>query len=149
MNDIDRGLTGSGWRYCRYADDIRIFCADEAEARYALELLARTLFELHGHTLQPGKTDILSVDDYLERFDVAAERVEAESLTERFQDLMEEAGFDDDYHAGRDYDDLPEDVQEKIDGMNLVALFNEQIEMERSDPIVMKILSPSNRQLNL
>jgi len=149
LNDIDRGLSGAGFSYCRYADDIRIFCLNEIEARRALELLAGMLFENHGHTLQPGKTDILTVREYLKRFDISAERVEAESLTSRFHHLMIEAGLNDDYHAGRDYDDLSPEVQEQIDGMNLVALFNEQVGTERSDPVIMRILLHRMAQLNI
>jgi hypothetical protein len=149
IDDIDRGLIGAGRRYCRYADDIRIFCTSETEARGALEQLARMLFENHGHTLAPAKTDILPAADYLGRFDVSGERLEAESLTERFHELIEAAGLDDDYHADLDYDELPEDVQEKIDEMNLVAVFNEQIEAERSDPVVMKIILHRLGQLNI
>jgi hypothetical protein len=149
LNDVDRGLTSKPWTYCRYADDIRIFCADEGEARRALELLARMLFENHGHTLHSGKTDILAVEDYLDRFDISADRLEAESLTARFHDLMEEAGFGDDYHSERDYEDLSPEIQEQIDGLNLVAVFNEQLEMERSDPVVMKILLHRMGQLNI
>jgi hypothetical protein len=104
INDVDRSLIGAHRRYCRYADDIRIFCGTEAEARSALEHLARTLFENHGHTLQPDKTDILQARHYLARFDISHERLEAESLTGRFHELIEEAGFDDDYHADLDYD---------------------------------------------
>lgn len=149
INDVDRGLVGARRRYCRYADDIRIFCNNEGEARTALEQLARILFENHGHTLQPDKTKILTAEDYRARFDVSNDRLEAESLTERFHELIEEAGLDDDYHAEFEYDELPEEIQEKIDALNLVAVFNEQINEERIDPIIMKILLHRLGQLNI
>ena len=149
ISDIDRGLTALRRRYCRYADDIRIFCANEIEARDALEQLARTLFENHGHTLQPSKTDILSIKEYLNRFDVSAERLEAESLTVQFHNLIQQAGLKDDYHASFDYDDLPPTVQKSLDEMNLVELFREQTTAERSEPVIMKILLHRLGQLNI
>lgn len=147
--DIDRGLIGARRRYCRYADDIRIFCDDEAEARAALEQLARALFESHGLTLQPAKTDILTAEEYVDRFDVSDERLEAESLSERFNELIEEAGFSNDYDAELDYDDLPEEIQEKVDALNLVAVFKEQLAADRTDPIIIKILLHRLGQLNI
>jgi hypothetical protein len=149
ITDIDRGLIGARRRYCRYADDIRIFCDDEAEARKALEQLARMLFESHGLTLQPAKTDILTAEKYVDRFDISDERLEAESLTERFHELIEEAGFSDDYNAELDYDDLPEEIREKIDALNLVAVFKEQLDADRTDPIILKILLHRLGQLNI
>lgn len=148
MNDIDQGLAGARLLYCRYADDIRIFCPSEADARRALELLARLLFENHGHTLQPQKTGILPVSDYLARFDISHERLEAESLTERFSSLLEKAGVEDSYEKEIDYDELPEDVRTKIDQLNLVEVLREQLALERIDPIVVKILLHRLGQLN-
>ena len=149
ITDVDRSLMGAGRRYCRYADDIRIFSNNEREARSALEQLARMLFENHGHTLQPNKTKILMASEYLDRFDVSHQRLEAESLTERFHELIEEAGLVDDYDAEFEYDDLPEDIREKIDALNLVAVFKEQIEAEHSDAIILKILLHRLGQLNI
>src|SRR5262249_55422847 len=35
--DVDASLAGSGRRYCRYSDDIRIFCRSERDAHAGLE----------------------------------------------------------------------------------------------------------------
>ncbi len=149
IHDVDQMMLGSGRAYCRYADDIRIFCESERDAYAALEELASHLFESHGLTMQPSKTDIMTAVDYLERFSIAPERVEAESLTTRFRELLETAGISDKYDAQIDYDDLPVETQEQIDKLNLVALFGEQIAEPRSDPVVMKILLHRLGQLNI
>lgn len=58
--------------------------------------------------------------------------------------------------AGRDdcegeieFDDLPEETQEEIDQLNLVVLFREQLDLERSDPIIMTFLLHRLGQLNI
>ena len=149
LNDVDQGLIGAGRRYCRYADDIRVFCGNESEARSALEHLAQLLFENHGHTLQPGKTDILPVGQYLERFELSTERAEAESLTARFHELLEAAGIEDDYFADLDYDDLRTEIQEQLDELNLVAICGEQLESKHPNPVILRILLHRLAQLNL
>lgn len=149
INDVDQALSGANYQYCRYADDIRIFCRNEREARAALEQLAQTLFENHGHTLQPGKTNILDAEGYLKRFDVSHERLQAESLTKRFHELLEKAGVEVDYDDEIEFDELPEDIQKEIDQLNLVEVFSEQMKAERSDPIVLKILLHRLGQLNI
>jgi hypothetical protein len=34
INDLDKALTGAGRQYCRYSDDIRIFCKSESDRRW-------------------------------------------------------------------------------------------------------------------
>jgi hypothetical protein len=121
----------------------------EADAREALEDLARALFENHGLTLQPEKTEIMTADDYRERFALAPDRVEAESLTTRFRDLLDRAGVADRYSEDIEYDDLPADVQEEIDGLNLEEVFDEQINEDPIDPIVIRILLHRLGQLDI
>jgi len=147
--EIDAALAGAGRKYCRYSDDIRIFCRSEREARGALEELATLLFENYGITLQPAKTTIVTKPDYLRRFVVAPERLEIESLTSKLHELLEEVGFSDDYEREIEFDDLPEDTQQEIDQLNLVGLFREQLNLDRSDPTIMTFLLHRLGQLNM
>ena len=86
INDLDQALKGAGRRYCRYSDDIRIFCKSEADATLALENLASHLFNTHGLTLQPMKTLVLKKSDYVKRFTMSGERAEIESLAAKLQE---------------------------------------------------------------
>jgi len=149
ISDIDSSLRGSGRKYCRYSDDIRIFCRSEGDAKRALEDLAMLLFNVHGLTLQPMKTLIVSKTDYANRFATSGERIELESLTEKLHDLLEEAGFENDYEEEIDYDDLPDEIREQIDSLNLVQVLDEQIRASNLDPIVVRFLLYRLRQLSI
>jgi len=149
IDDVDRTMIGRGDSYCRYADDIRVFCQTQADAHAALEDLARALFEGHGLTLQPMKTEIVSAVEYRRRFALTPDRVEAESLTTKFHDLLERAELAEKYHEDIEYDDLPEEVREEIDQLNLREVFEEQIDANPLDLIVIRILLHRLGQLNI
>jgi hypothetical protein len=70
--------------------------------------------KLYGLTLQSGKTSVIDVIEYRRRFSLTPERVEAESLEEKFEELLERAGVDHEYGESIDYDDLPADVQAEL-----------------------------------
>ncbi len=148
LASMDDALEGSGVKYCRYSDDFRIFCRSEADARTRLEFLAEQLFETYGLTLQPSKTTILKAASYMDRFGISVERLEAESLEDKFHKLLIKAGWEFEYGDEIDYDDLPDDVREEIDQLNLVQLFREQLARERYDPIVMTLLLQRLAQLD-
>jgi Reverse transcriptase (RNA-dependent DNA polymerase) len=150
IDDLDRALDGAKYRYCRYSDDIRIFCRSEGEARRALEFLAIHLFENHGLTLQPMKTVVVSKHEYMDRFTSSGERVEAESVTGKLQDLLEEAGWEDEYEDDiENYEDLPDEIKEEVDKLNLVHVLEEQVALDRSDPVVMSFILQRLRQLGI
>lgn len=149
LSDIDSALMGTRRPFCRYSDDIRLFCTSERDARAALEHLATTLFNTQGLTLQPAKTLILSKDDYLKRFSTSGERVELESLTDRLHDLLEAAGYENDYEDEIDIDSLPDDIREEIDRLNMVEVLNEQIGADVQDVVVMRFVLHRLRQLGM
>ncbi len=148
LNDLDEAQIGSAAKYCRYSDDCRIFCRSEAEARQRLEFLAKQLFELYGLTLQSTKTTINPVEDYRRRFSLSPERLEAESLEAKFEELLDRAGVEHEYGESIDYDDLPEDVQQEIDSLNLAEVVREQIGREKYDPILLSLLLQRLGQLD-
>lgn len=149
ISDVDSSLRGSGRRYCRYSDDIRIFCRSEGDAKRSLEELAMVLFNTHGLTLQPMKTLIVRKEEYVNRFATSGERIELESLTDKLHDLLEEAGVENDYEDEIDYDSLDDDVKEEIDSLNMVQVLDEQIEADDPDPIVMRFVLYRLRQLGI
>jgi hypothetical protein len=149
ISDIDSALAGEGRPYARYSDDIRIFCESEGDARQALEHLATSLFETHGLTLQPMKTLLVEKAEYIERFAISGERTEVESLSSRLQQLLEEAGWENEYEEEIEFDDLPEETKEEVNKLNLVQVLEEQIERERGDPVILSFLLYRLRQLRI
>jgi hypothetical protein len=149
LANVDIALDATRRSFCRYSDDIRIFCTSEREARAALEHLASTLFNSQGLTLQPAKTLILTKDDYLRRFTTSGERIELESLTDRLHELLQSAGYDNDYEDEIDVDALPDDVKEEIDRLNMVEVLKEQIDADPQDVVVMRFVLHRLRQLGI
>lgn len=131
LSDPDRTLLANGIVYCRFSDDYRIFCKDRKEAYRALALLANTLFETVGLTLQPSKTRILSREvycaDYLDTDSVQ----EADGLFKKFRRILHEAGIENPYEEIR-HEELTEDQQEAIDSLNLIELLGEQLGKQES-----------------
>jgi hypothetical protein len=149
LTDLDVALDATRRPFCRYSDDIRIFCSSERDARAALEHLATTLFNTQGLTLQPAKTMILSQQEYLQRFQTSGERIELESLTDRLHELLEAAGYENDYEDEIDIDSLPDDIKEEIDRLNMIEVLNEQIGAEEQDVVVMRFVLHRLRQLGI
>ncbi|MDX8047598.1 RNA-directed DNA polymerase [Gracilibacillus sp. S3-1-1] len=136
LNDIDEGLLSEGVDFCRFVDDFRIFCSSKKEAYQQLALLAEMLFENHGLTLQQHKTKIISVEEFRKNYLKSEESIEVDRLSDEFEILLNEMGIDDPY-VDIDYDVLPEDLQQQIDSLNLMAILQEQI---NSDSIDTKIV---------
>jgi hypothetical protein len=133
ISDVDQTLLSEGKVYCRFSDDFRLFFNDKKCAYEGLALLANTLFENHGLTLQQDKTEILDVDEFCRKYLQTERWAEHDSLSERFRDILEDIGIDDPYEE-IEYDDLEPDVQEQIDSLNLQEILNEQINLgERID----------------
>jgi hypothetical protein len=149
LTDLDSALIGTRRPFCRYSDDIRIFCSSGREARTALEHLATTLFNTQGLTLQPSKTLVLPKADYLKRFATSGERLELESLTNQLHELLEAAGYTNDYEDEIDIDSLPEDVREEIDRLNMIEVLSEQITSKTQDFMVMRFVLHRLRQLRI
>lgn len=125
------------------------FCKTESEATAALEHLATHLFNTHGLTLQPQKTLVLKNSDYIKRFTMSGERAEIESLGAKLQELLEAAGWEDEYEEEIDYEDLPEETQEEVNKLNLLEVLREQLSADRIDPIVSSFVLHRMKQLGL
>lgn len=127
ITDIDEALLSEEYMFCRYIDDFRIFFKEEMQAYKGLAFLANTLFENHGLTLQQNKTEILSVEDFSKKYLEIGEARERDSLTENFEEILENIGIDD-WYEEFEYDELDEDIQREIDALNLTGLLEEQIQ---------------------
>jgi hypothetical protein len=124
IEDIDQGLKSEGFKFCRYSDDYRVFAKSEREARAALAFLADGLFKSHGLTLQEGKTEILSSDEFIRKFSFSEEDLERESLDFKLSDLLSDVGNP---YEEIDFDDLDEEVQEAIRELNLWEILKEEV----------------------
>jgi hypothetical protein len=139
INDVDQLLLSEGSKYVRYSDDFRIFCQSEGEAYQRLTLLARTLFENHGLTLQQNKTRILPIEEFRKFYLHENDEREVHTLSERFYDLLEQLGIDDPY-GDIDFDELDEESKNSIRGLNLLGILREQVIEEEPDLALLRFL---------
>lgn len=127
--NIDQLLLALEIDYVRFNDDFRIFVKSERDGYRALVALADALYTMHGLTLQPQKTTILTREEFGTRYQIDPEDRELNSLSEKFEELVRALDLDDPYEE-IDYDDLDEDQKELVDSMNLIELFRETIDDE-------------------
>lgn len=129
LSDVDRLLLSEGTSFVRFVDDYRIFCESEREAYDALAILANALFENHGLTLQQHKTTIMSSEEYLGGIAPDEEDLERTKLSEEFERIVDELGLDDPYDPIV-YEDLSQDLKDRVDRLNLIGILREQIDLD-------------------
>lgn len=139
IDDIDRFLLSENVVFTRYVDDYRIFCNSRQDAYKNLVRLANALHSTHGLTLQAQKTNILSSQEFIEQKIETEEQRVINSLAVDFGDIIQELGLDNPYEP-IEYYDLPLEVQEKIDRLNLASLLNDQITKDEIDISTTKFL---------
>ena len=66
FDPIDRKLLAESYIFCRFVDDIHIFCKTKQQAQIAFYQLANILDEEQKLSLQTHKLSILSADEFLE-----------------------------------------------------------------------------------
>ncbi|MBK9144460.1 MAG: hypothetical protein IPM23_18360 [Candidatus Melainabacteria bacterium] len=66
LNTIDGSLNSRGYDYCRYVDDIHVFCDSEKEAEIALYDLAEILDRQQKLTIQKQKTKVMNRQEFME-----------------------------------------------------------------------------------
>ena len=139
INDIDRGLLSEKVTYCRYSDDFRIFCKSRREAYERLESLATKLEHNHGLSLQPGKTEIIGIDEFRRKYLTSLAAVELDSLRRRFEEIIGNLSFEDPYGV-IDYDSLGGASKALIDSLNLQELLREQLGAVEIDVALFRFL---------
>ena len=127
LDDVDRYLVAEGAEFCRFSDDFRIFCGSRKEAYEKLCALALVLFENHGLTLQPGKTRILTVQNFSDQYLSSPEGEERGNLVEKFREFLELIDLADNWYEQVDYEDLEPQAQQMIDELNLEDLLQAQL----------------------
>lgn len=146
LDDVDRALISEGMNHCRFVDDYRIFCKTKIEAYRCLAFLANTLFENHGLTLQQHKTRILSADEFKEIYLTTEDKKTINNLSEKFEDILEELEID--AYDAIVYGDIPEEMQERIDELNMLDILKEQLDLEEVDTRLVSFILTRMGRLN-
>jgi hypothetical protein len=81
----------------------------------------------------------LTADEFLNEVLETDERKEIKALAEGFDGLLEKLGIDNPYDV-IDYDSLPIEYQEQIDGLNLEGLLEKQLESDEIDIPITRFL---------
>nr|MDQ2737045.1 RNA-directed DNA polymerase [Pseudomonadota bacterium] len=131
ISDVDQALAAEGFQFCRYSDDFRIFTANESDARAALAFLAKTLAENHGLTLQAAKTEIVTAEEFLDRFSWSEQAQEMSSMQANLAALLNKMGLDS--YDLPSFSRLPESLISELKEVNVWRLLEEQFGEEHPD----------------
>lgn len=137
LADVDEALLAAKIDFVRFNDDYRIFVDTYEQAYRHLTFLAETLFRNHGLSLQPQKTEILTMDEFTKRFLVTPLDRELDSLHEKFESLAGQLGLNS-WYEPIEYDDLEPDQQALVDSLNLKELFREELAKDEPELPVLR-----------
>ena len=146
LDDVDRGLISEGIKHCRFVDDYRIFCKTEIEAYTHLAFLANILFENHGLTLQQHKTRILTVEEFQSKYLISEDNKALNNLSEKFAEILNE--LDIDAYDAIVYGEIPEEIMDEIETLNMVDILLEQIDLDEMDSRLVSFILVRMGKLN-
>jgi hypothetical protein len=132
ISNVDEALLAQGIQFIRFNDDYRIFSDSKSQAYRHLAFLANTLYRSHGLSLQVQKTSILDVEDFVEKFIQTPEEREINRLQTEFETLADELDLGD-WYEPIEYNDLTDELKQKVDSLNLAGLFEELSSEEELD----------------
>lgn len=147
INDVDQYLRAESATFCRYSDDYRIFCTSYKDAYEKLAMLADLLYRNHGLTLQQGKTSVVTVDTFRERYLASPETEELNRLKVTFHGLVEDLEMDNPYEAIF-FESLDGRQKALIGQLNLEGLLAEQLKAVELDIGIMRFILRRLAQLN-
>ena len=149
LDGVDKLLVRRGVRFCRYADDYAIFCADKADAYRTLVFLSEKLAN-EGLVLQKKKTRILSAQEFRETAQLLGPTDAATALATEEQKLLSISLRFDPYSptAEEDYEELKGAIQE----IDIIGILGREIAKTTIDSTVAKqavqailVLDPAQR----
>jgi hypothetical protein len=149
LDGVDKLLVRRGVRFCRYADDYAIFCADKAEAYRTLVFLSEKLAN-EGLVLQKKKTRILAAQEFRETAQLLDPAEAANALATEEQKLLSISLRFDPYspNAEEEYEDLKGAIQE----IDIIGILGREIAKTTIDSAVAKqavqailVLEPAQR----
>jgi len=132
LDAVDRSLLAERVEFCRYVDDYVVFARGRREAYVALALLAGSLFEIHGLTLQPHKTKIRATEDYLQEMN-RFETGPVGTMVGELRRILRRYGVDYDPYERIDYQALPLEARQEIERLNLPARLRDALGAEDID----------------
>ncbi|MFC7246060.1 RNA-directed DNA polymerase [Catellatospora aurea] len=140
LNRVDRLLATRGIRFCRYADDYRLFAHSEEEAYSNLLFLTESLLRNEGLSLQRHKTRVLAAKDFVRSPLLLPE--DAEGLDGRERDerrLLRLSLRFDPYSdtAEEDYERLRHDVEQ----FDVIGMLTAEVAKSRVNTPVVKRLA--------
>jgi len=137
LNGVDFLLERKGIRFCRYADDYVLFCADRADAYRALVFLAEKLAN-EGLVLQKKKTRILDAEEFRQASGLLDPTIagNASAIVSEEQKLLNiSIKFDpysptaeDDYHS----------LKTAVDQVDILGILGRELAKTTIDPMVSK-----------
>lgn len=135
LNGVDTLLVRKGVKFCRYADDYAIFCADKADAYRILVFLAEKLAN-EGLVLQKKKTRILSAEEFRQTAQLLDPAETTNKLATDEQKLLNISLRFDPYSptAIDDYEALKEAVAQ----IDIIGILGREIAKTTIDPAVSK-----------
>ena len=139
LDDVDKILRSEGIMFVRHMDDYRLFADSPVRGYEQLTILANALFKNHGLTLQQEKTSIIPADDFLQKYCRTGESEELESLSDKFNQLLERIGMDDPY-GQIEYEDLEPEDRALVDSLNLEDLLQRELDGTEIDQQMMRFL---------
>lgn len=149
LDGVDKLLVRRGVKFCRYADDYAIFCADKAEAYRTLVFLSEKLAN-EGLVLQKKKTRILSAQEFRETAQLLDPAEAASALASEEQKLLSISLRFDPYSptAEQDYEELKGAIQD----IDIIGILGREIAKTTIDSTVAKqavqailVLEPAQR----
>jgi hypothetical protein len=135
LNGVDTLLVRKGVKFCRYADDYAIFCADKADAYRTLVFLAEKLAN-EGLVLQKKKTRILAAEEFRQTAQLLDPAETTDKLATDEQKLLNISLRFDPYSptAVGDYDELKEAVTQ----IDIIGILGREVAKTNIDTAVSK-----------
>jgi len=136
LNGVDKLLRAERVRFCRFADDYRIFCSSKEEAYQLLISLSEKLFN-EGLALQRNKTRILNAKEFEQevRLFVKTDQTDEKSLSDEQKLLNLSIRFDP--YSDTRIDDY-ELLKQQVSSVDVVGILTRELEKTRIDSLVTK-----------
>jgi hypothetical protein len=131
LADVDRALLDEDIEFCRFSDDFRLFAKSEREAFSQLAKLANYLHENHGLHLSERKTDITTVERFVQRHLEGNRPGDSARLSDQVGQILETYGRKEDAYAALDVNELPEELVRELDALNLNDVLRDQVNDNR------------------
>lgn len=129
MIPVDRSLLSHGYDFCRYVDDVHLFCRSREQARVALQDTAEILDKQHRLTLQGRKTRILPAGEFVELANSMLVDRPLNEDEEKILEVVNKYGTDDPYET-ISIKKLSEDDRKILADDKLIGLFELYLEPE-------------------